>query len=160
AEPIDRNLWGLLFDFGDAELGAMAYPRKFIPDSSKSPVWDGPTQDKSGRSGAAPGRLEEQMARNLELRRFVSLGPHLKKGFIEVPGLGPGPVDTLHFLPALGLDFRDAEQVLAAKASSDETALRHKRQFDQLVAYTQKLWRDSEAVRKEFWKKADATSPE
>src|SRR5581483_43404 len=41
-----------------------------------------------------------------------------------------------------------------------DPAARHKRQFDQLVAYTQKLWRDSDAVRKEFWKKADAGSPE
>ncbi|HEY2784971.1 MAG TPA: dienelactone hydrolase family protein [Fimbriiglobus sp.] len=41
-----------------------------------------------------------------------------------------------------------------------DSAPRQQRQFDQLVAYTQKLWRDSEAVRKEFWKKADASSPE
>src|SRR5207244_4014256 len=37
---------------------------------------------------------------------------------------------------------------------------RHHRQFDQLVAFTQKLWRDSDAVRKEFWKKADYKSLE
>ena len=37
---------------------------------------------------------------------------------------------------------------------------RHKRQFDQLVTFTQNLWRQSEPVRKEFWKKADASSPE
>ena len=35
-----------------------------------------------------------------------------------------------------------------------------KHQFEQLVAYTQKLWRDSDAVRKEFWKKADYSSIE
>jgi cephalosporin-C deacetylase-like acetyl esterase len=47
-----------------------------------------------------------------------------------------------------------------SRTSSDLHAAAQKRQFDQLVAHTQKLWRDSEAVRKAFWKKADASSPE
>src|SRR5207302_2105185 len=42
----------------------------------------------------------------------------------------------------------------------DHPAAIEKRQFDQLVAFTQKLWRDSDAVRKDYWKKADAASPE
>ena len=42
-----------------------------------------------------------------------------------------------------------------------DPAVRQKRQFDQLVAFTQKLWRDSESVRDEFfWNKPDTSSPE
>jgi hypothetical protein len=37
---------------------------------------------------------------------------------------------------------------------------RQKRQFAQLVAFTQKLWRDGEFTRDEFfWKKPDRSSP-
>ena len=35
-----------------------------------------------------------------------------------------------------------------------------KRQFDQLVAFIQKIWRDSDAVRRAYWAKADSSSPE
>jgi hypothetical protein len=37
---------------------------------------------------------------------------------------------------------------------------RHRRLFRQLLAHIQKLWRHSEAVRRQFWNRADATSPE
>jgi hypothetical protein len=45
--------------------------------------------------------------------------------------------------------------------SNFDPAARQKRQFDQLVAYTQKLWRDSESTRRDFfWKRTDPSSPE
>jgi hypothetical protein len=37
---------------------------------------------------------------------------------------------------------------------------RTRRQFDELVAYTQRLLRESEGVRNEYWAKTDMTSPE
>lgn len=40
-----------------------------------------------------------------------------------------------------------------------DPALRQKRRFDQMVAFTQQLWRDAEATRKGFWARADASSP-
>ncbi len=60
AEPIYRNVFGLLREFGDAELASLTAPRTLIVDSELSvPVVTGPPAPREGRSGAAPGRLEQ-----------------------------------------------------------------------------------------------------
>ena len=72
-EPIYRNVWGLLCEFGDAELTANLFdptPGQIGPDrvrlqrshrlfieNSLAPVVDGPPAPRADRSGAAPGRL-------------------------------------------------------------------------------------------------------
>jgi hypothetical protein len=60
----------------------------------------------------------------------------------------------------LGVEETDQAQTKVTGERLPPAAERQKRQFDQLVAFTQRLWRDSDATRKEFWKKADASSPE
>ncbi len=181
-EPIDRNVWGRVKEFGDAELALLIVPpassrnglssRTLRLDPSAAtkvdekfwPVWSGP---KPARGGAAPGKLTEppQGAVTHEVERWYQyfggvpvwqakskLNPGVSVGGFYKDLLG----EKSQEIPAAGqglvrLDARDRK--------IDATA-RHKRQFDQLVAFTQKLWRDSEAVRKAFWKKADAKSPE
>jgi hypothetical protein len=84
-EPIDRNVWALLREFGDAELGAMVHPRHFIPDRPHdAPEWAGPVQYKSGRGGAAPGRLENRLAgAAAEVHRYRGLfDPKLKQDVV------------------------------------------------------------------------------
>ncbi|HSQ55314.1 MAG TPA: hypothetical protein VLM40_06175, partial [Gemmata sp.] len=71
AEPIDRNVWGRLTEFGDAEiallidpheLGGKPSPRQLTLDPGPAtkcdpkfwPLWSGPVVGK-GRGGAAPG---------------------------------------------------------------------------------------------------------
>ena len=53
-EPIYRDVWGLLKEFGDAELAAMIAPRKLIVEASRAPELDGPPAATSERKGAAP----------------------------------------------------------------------------------------------------------
>jgi hypothetical protein len=55
--------------------------------------------------------------------------------------------------------FKPPEFAKVHQPLPDPTARQH-RQFDQLVAFTQRLWRDSETTRREFWKKANSSSPE
>ena len=163
-QPLDRNLFGLLTAFGDAEVGSLVAPRKLIIDTVPGPTWAGPTAAKPGRGGAAPGTLapipDADMTRELE-RLKKRVGDTATK----VSGLGLNKaVNTDAFLAAVGLkkpvrgeiarelngfvvDFQDPPEVV------------QKRQFDQLVGHVQKLWRDSDATRNTFWKKADATSP-
>src|SRR5207249_2795966 len=73
-----------------------------------------------------------------------------------------GSDDVLsYFLSRLGLKLgQRQESFLSDLLKSFDPTLRQKRQFDQLVAYTQKLWRISEPVRKQFFAKADDSSPE
>ena len=161
-EPIDRNVWGLLREFGDAELGWMIHPRKFVANvHSVAPTWAGPTQYKSGRGGAAPGRLGECMGGFVEEHRYRSyFEPRLKEDIVIRGNFARFPwIDVNGLLYGLGIKPGANEHIPATKVTFPDPAARHKRQFDQLVAYTQKLWRDSDAVRKEYWKKADATSP-
>ena len=60
-EPIYRNVFGLLREFGDAELlmlaGAPNAMRKVNVEYSKEPAISGPPAPRKGRSGAAPGML-------------------------------------------------------------------------------------------------------
>ena len=81
-EPIYRNVWGLLREFGDAELaanlfdplpgavpGRMRIHRLFI-ENSLAPVVDGPPAPArpAGR-GAAPGRLWQRPISEVEAER-------------------------------------------------------------------------------------------
>lgn len=161
--PIDRNVWGLLNEFGDAELGAMVHPRHFDPGlNHEDPKWDGPIQYKGGRGGAAPGTLGELKNDFIEEHRYRSFfDPARKKdAFIEGGGLTTPWVRTIGFLSGLGIERQELGAVKVPEVKLPDPAARHKRQFDQLVAHVQRLWRDSEATRKAFWSKADAKSPE
>lgn len=55
AEPIYRNLFGLLRVAGDAEIAQLVLPRTLIIESSDAPRVDGPPPSRNGATGAAPG---------------------------------------------------------------------------------------------------------
>jgi hypothetical protein len=57
-EPIYRNVFRLLTEFGDAEIASLVVPRPLIIEQSESPKIDGPPKARSGRSGAAPGKWQ------------------------------------------------------------------------------------------------------
>jgi dienelactone hydrolase len=169
-QPIDRNLWGLLTAFGDAEAGSLVAPRKLIVDTTPGPTWAGPVT-KPGRSGAAPGTLAPIPQADVD-REFARLKKRAGDAATKVAS-ARDRVNTEAFLVAFGVDRskidKPEKQGTAAVIRDgggliedfrDPPAVVQKRQFGQLVTYTQKLWRDSDAVRKEFWKKADASSPE
>ncbi|MFO7904598.1 MAG: dienelactone hydrolase family protein [Planctomycetota bacterium] len=52
-QPIDRNVFGLLEQFGDAELASMIAPRRLIVEAARGPELTLPPG-----KGGAPGRLE------------------------------------------------------------------------------------------------------
>ena len=55
SEPIYRNVFGLLREFGDAEIASLIAPRALIVEHSDAPAIDGPPKVQAGRSGAASG---------------------------------------------------------------------------------------------------------
>jgi len=56
-EPVYRNVFSFLRDFGDAETTALIAPRNVLIEACAWPAVDGPPPVREGRAGAAPGRL-------------------------------------------------------------------------------------------------------
>src|SRR5438445_614550 len=55
AEPIYRNVWGLLREFGDAEVATLIAPRGLVVEHSVGPRVEGPPAVPKGRRGGAAG---------------------------------------------------------------------------------------------------------
>src|SRR5262249_54040390 len=56
-EPIYREVWRLLDEFGDAEITRLIAPRGLVVEASRHPEIAGPPPEREGRRGGAPGRL-------------------------------------------------------------------------------------------------------
>ena len=57
AEPIYRNVFGLLRNYGNAEMAALVAPRPLFIDPAPGPKIDGPPAPDAQRRGAAPGAI-------------------------------------------------------------------------------------------------------
>jgi len=150
-EPIYRNVWGLLHEFGDAGLARLIAPRPLIVEASRGPV--------VGKQGSTPGELVSPPfeSTKAEFERARAMNSSLK-GDGDGP---PGREDTLSaFLNALAADagVRAGGQPTADLRRGFDPAPRMKRQLDQLVAFTQRLMRLSEYRREALWAKVNHSS--
>lgn len=183
AEPIYRNVWGLLTEFGDGEMLRLVFPRRLVVEASAFTANAGPAPH-DGRGGASPGRIDaaafgtarDEMGRvlaplvkewnapreTMSLRFTLTIkGEEAKAAEVFRGPCFPDTLgDVLKALTGAAAEVSEPGEVPTDLRTDFDPAARHKRQFDQLVSYTQKLWRDSESARKEFWKTADARSPE
>ena len=156
-EPIDRNVFGLLKEFGDAELATMIVPRQFVID-----LHDGP--EMTFRSeGGAPGHLRTPANRDVfgeikRMDRLVKSTPGFRTWtYLDVVPSGK-PLDWL-VLDAL-IDPFGKKTVKEDKApehlrKSFDPKPRQLRQFRELDAHTQSLLAESPYVRRDFMPIAD-----
>jgi len=167
AEPIYRNVFGLLESFGDAEIASLVAPRALIVEACRHPRVDGPPQPSQGRSGAAPGRLATPAfdAVEAEFHRAEALvaGLRPKPSFCLVgDGRGdPGSDAALAALLAgLGTKRKLAPSSRRPRRGKQRTdlAARLERQFRQLADDTQWALREAEFRREAFWASADDSS--
>ncbi len=171
-EPIYRNVWGLLSEFSLYELTLLIAPRVITLDIGPVPAVDGPPPVRTGRQGAAPGRLRatpaEQVraAHQRSVEAFQLLREKGKAPHHALPRLRTGePLDGLAavtiLLTSLGCEPTEKD---SGKPPSDtrkdfDPDLRLKRQFDQLVHHTQRLVRQADKRREEFfWSKTSTKS--
>jgi len=165
-EPVYRNVFGLLQEFGDAEIASLIAPRSLIIEHSQAPQVIGPPSPREGRSGAAPGKLTTPPLDVVqrEIDRAKALFPQSfpirveciydKDGGPAAPGSERG---LSAFLQSLGV--RESLRAAPAKPPLDEgqhlePTARQKRQVQQLVNHTQRLLQLSEGARDEFfWRK-------
>jgi dienelactone hydrolase len=172
-EPIYRNLFGLLPEFGDAEIASLVRPGGLVVEYSRGPEVPGPPPAREGRSGAAPGVLnapafevvEKEVRRARELLGGLKLeGPALQ--LVRSPDGLPGSDEALSaFLRALGVLRPLArpgrkEVPLQDRREAPPDPARQQRQFEQLLEYTQRLMREGEYERAKLWGGADVSSPD
>ncbi len=180
-EPIYRNVFGLLDEFGDAEIATLVVPRRLIIEHSAIAKIDGPPRPHDGRSGAAPGRLvtpdyesvEKEVARAGTLLKGANPANFAPGGFPQIEliggneGMTTGPFSerTLAaFLTASGVKMGRIQppgKALMDLRQGFDPAERQHRQVKELVEFTQKLLARSEMVRADvLWNKVKTKSPE
>jgi len=172
-EPIYRDVWGLVREFGDADLASLIAPRSLVIEASRGPeVAAPPPVTPVHKEAACPnGKLVspplDSVQQEVERARpfFAGLKAEQKLQLVVSDG-GDGQPGSEAALQALlrSLGVRGRLQPLGkaprdARPNFDPGPRLHS-QFDQLVGFTQALIRKSPERRKEFWAKADASSPE
>ena len=154
-EPIDRNVFGLLEQYGDAELVSLIAPRQFIVDAAR-----GPEVTIPGGRGApsrvvtpALGSVKEELARAERL--IEKLDPPAKLQLVE-GGQKPLTGQALgQFLKSLTADAelgQAGEDNITHLRKNFDAAPRHAAQFHEIDRHTQWLLRESPFVRKQFYK--------
>ncbi|MGE3311159.1 MAG: dienelactone hydrolase family protein [Limisphaerales bacterium] len=167
-EPIDRNVFGLFEQFGDAEIASLIAPRALVIEASR-----GPEITVTGAGGGAPARLltpslrvvREEFARARGLVAGFASPPPLSLTVSGPEGTGPaGSPETLKvFLAALA-----PEATVAAVTPPSTRALgpridpqqRQLRQLHEIDRHNQALLTESPLVRREFMKNLNTKSPE
>lgn len=169
-EPIYRNVFGLLDQFGDAELASLVAPRALIVEACRVPQVAGPPAAREGRNGsAAPGRIAAPsiaaLQAELDRARALTAGlasahPALLVASREGEGLSGSQLALENFLTALS-----SGAALAPLSASPENLCKNfdgqarlARLFEEINQDTQHLLREGETTRIAHWSKADRAS--
>lgn len=171
-EPISRNVFGLLKQFGDAELMTLIAPRSLIIEAAKGPELTLPSE------GGAPARLVTpnpktvkaeferglQLVKDLKWNRKPKLVMSPTNEIAVGAGFGPfGDTETLEsFLSALQPDAKlnRSDTPMKLMGHSSDSKARERRLIQQIDDHNQILLRDSADVRREFMSKLDTSSLE
>jgi dienelactone hydrolase len=156
-QPIDRNLFGVLNEFGDAEVAALT--NDLIVVDAGYPTLVLPSE------GGAPGELKPADASEVqaELARLANISPqqtvtHLRgsapEAAAEALALGFFP----HRTP--GDDLRGNDEQLVAKHDKFDVEGRQVRLLHAMDRNNQQLLNESPYVRQEFMKGLETSSPE
>ncbi len=170
-EPIYRNVWGLVQEFGDAEIVSLIAPRTLIVETSRGPEVQGPPTARDNRGGAAPGQLVSPPIKSVETEfnraRYIydELDSKNNIHLIHPEDRLPGSPEAISgYLTGLGIkdSITIKDSTLAVdSAISFDYASRQQKQIMQLINLTQRLLREAATRRQEFfWNKTDNTSLE
>jgi dienelactone hydrolase len=171
-EPLYRNVWTLLHEFGDAEIAGLIAPRALIVEASRGPQIPGPPPATDGHlNSAASGAIvspelssvREEVERTRPVFAQLNVPGNLS---LVVSGNGqgePGSDDAIRaFLRGLGVQttVKRSGQVPRETRTGFDPSVRQRRQLTQLVDFTQQTVLGAEAVRDRYWAQADRSSVE
>jgi hypothetical protein len=137
-----------------------------VVEAAAAPEIAGPPAVKSGRSGgSAPGKITTPALAEVrrEFARAAELSQATKLALV-VSGEGKGPPGSIPAIVKMlqGLGIREparmADDIPKDIRANFEPQERQKRQFNELVEFTQKLLRRSARVRDQVWAMADRSS--
>ncbi len=165
-EPIDRNVFGLLEQFGDAEILSMVAPRPYFIEAARGPE----VVIAPGGTGG-PGSLttpEAQVAR-AESRRVASLTEGVvaemdRRFFLDFQeGRGPfghpgGLILAVQGLEPALVNRRPSNELPRALRKSFDPEARQARQIHEIDRHNQLLLAQSQYVRRAYFSKLDSTS--
>lgn len=166
-EPLYRNVFALLEEFGDAEVAGLIAPRALVVEAARGPEVVVPPG-----TGGGPGRITtpdiESVRREVvrARERVARLCPAPRIDLVP-SGDGRGPPGSDSALRA----FLDALGVGGAALGPDggpprrlaplpDAAARQTRQFREIDRHNQELLAESPYVRREFFARLDTSSAE
>jgi cephalosporin-C deacetylase-like acetyl esterase len=144
-EPVDRNVYGLLQQFGDAEIASLVCPRRLTIALFDAPVLELPENTPwQSQYRGAPGQLKkpDEKVVKAEFERTKKLTEQLKINWIEYAGN----------LKSLRLEVSDRVEPTGVA--------RMKRIVEAMNRHTARLLDNSVLTRRDFWKRLDTSSPE
>jgi dienelactone hydrolase len=160
-EPIYRNVFGLLQEFGDAEIASLITPRALVIEHRATPSIDGPPVTRRGRiSSAAPGAITSPTLATVEAE-FRRAKTFYGQAYSFALQLETKPDEALaQFWICLG-----GEKAKLAPPGKPATPARREfnldarqqRQVRELEEFTQGLLRTAEDARQQyFWQNLKA----
>lgn len=165
-QPIDRNVFGLLEQFGDAELASMIAPRSLMVEAARGPELELPG------NGGAPAilvtpRLETVRGEVERAREFVAgLNPAARIRLVisgsrgaGLPGSDPAVTALLGSLSS-GLELAPPGPPPPFLLDSFDPGVRMERLVGEMDRHNQWLLSESPYVRQNFMENLDTTSLE
>ncbi len=164
-EPIERNFFGLLRDFGFQELAMLVAPRGLKLEMAPAP------EVVLAGNGGAPALLSNKQFDQSENQRvveelFARIEP-LKAPFTVLSpingnvALGDGYDSFVKALTPTAPSIEDLTKLsVSEKETRPDPAIRETTLFRQIDRHNQALLRESHFVRKDFMSKLDITSVE
>jgi len=167
SEPVYRDVWSLVREFGDAEIASLIAPRALVIEAARAPEVTGPPPTTTERRGATPNGsiktppLDAVRAETERARAYYTSLNSDKLQLIEteagrgLPGSDKALTAFLRSAPAAAVTATAPQNL----RPDYDIGARQKRQFDTWVEHTQRLVRQSPARRQEFWGRLDTTTP-
>ena len=168
-EPVYRNVWGLLKQFGDAEIASLIVPGKLIIEQTPVPEVSEPRTPKAGQADfALPGTLvtpaPEEVEKELDrLKAFFPAASHIHPDVTLTPMVDkPGSKEAIEAFSAyMGIrksGSRQNSRRLRINSDLPDNG-RQYRVFHNMQQYLQDMIPAAERTRYAFLK-GDTSSPE
>ena len=174
-EPIDRNVWKQLTEFGDAEIAGMIAPRPLVIEACAISETEGPWPVKPGRrGGAAPGQIKtaEIAAVKSEFERAKAIYEKVKSGdriqLVASGADGRGDATSAAAIAEFAEQsgWKDFQKEPKGPGLADwslpapDAKVVQRRQVEEAVEFTQKLLRHSYKTRDKLFAQGDRSSVE